>query len=80
MHLREGEIGLAVRYAVVAAELQDVCTRDAMQLVLGGGRPHLATTDAEEVDRVASRHKAMGVQHQRLVSARHLGLGYEMMI
>mmetsp|Transcript_18710 Transcript_18710/g.31892 ORF Transcript_18710/g.31892 Transcript_18710/m.31892 type:complete len:206 (+) Transcript_18710:755-1372(+) len=47
---------------------------DALHLILGGWGPHLTLSDDEEVDAVAGGHKAVGVQHQRLIRPRLLCL------
>src|SRR3546814_15886749 len=42
---------------------------DAAEIPAAGRGPQLAAADEEEVGRVAARHKAARVQHQRLVGA-----------
>ena len=58
------------RNVVCAAEVDDLLTGHAVHAVVTSRGPNLSATDDEEVTRIRGVHKAIGIQHQRLISAR----------
>src|SRR5207237_9778021 len=78
VYVREAERRLARRDATGAADLEHVGARDPGEAVAAVGGQHLGRLvragDDEEVRRVARRHEAVRVEHQRLVGARGVRL------
>mmetsp|Transcript_6772 Transcript_6772/g.21852 ORF Transcript_6772/g.21852 Transcript_6772/m.21852 type:complete len:346 (+) Transcript_6772:14-1051(+) len=72
--LGEREVALLDGDAVLRAEGEDGGARDAVELVLRRRCPDGAVADDEKVRRVARGHKAVDVEHERLVGAGGGGL------